>query len=143
MRTEKEIQLLDELNSIQKEKNEVCRKSSWSAVATIVGATWGLILKDDISGPAVNNIICNIILLLLLASAVVFFSLEGWRTSRESQSARNLHEQICKGNDIDDIEVVAQINKVSDWSYRVFRHELLLCGFMMLLLFVFTLIRML
>ena len=127
MRTTTKRTLLEMLNKTQAEQSQACNKSCRYAVYTIIGTVWGILIKED------ANPEDKIILFAVLSVSVMFFCIEAWRLCSSARKACKLHEGLCKGI-YDELDVQVQMNIKSDWVYKVFYVQLLLCGAMILLL---------
>ena len=130
--------LKESLNEIQKEQANACGKNTRAAVLTIVGTVWGFLIgKANII--MIGNTNHALVLIMIIAMACAFLGLDAWRHYSVANEARKLH-RILIIEDEDPVRVEARMNKKSDWSFKVFKYQLLLGLIMVVVLITYSIL---
>lgn len=130
--------VLNQLNDIQKEQTRICVKTTRSAVFSIVGTVWSILIgKTNI---AILEKISHVeFLMIIIAIACIFLGIDAWRHYSVANEARKLHHVLVI-EDEDTLRVEMKMNKKSDWSFKMFKYQLLIGGIMTIALIAYSVI---
>lgn len=122
----KEESVLDLLNTVSKEQMKLCTKKASYLVIAIFTSAWGFLFtaKYDLD---------KFLLSLTILCAILYFFFLIYREYHFACRVRILHEQ-CLKQKITIEEVNDTYNKLSDWTYKIFRSQLIFLALMVLVM---------
>ena len=126
----KEENILNLFNRVGEEQMKLCTKKASYLVLVIFTSAWGFLFtaKYDLD---------KFLLSLTILCAILYFFFEIYREFRFACRVRILHEQCLKQKIAID-EVSNVYNQLSDWTYKIFRNQLIFLVLMVLIMGIYV-----
>lgn len=131
--------LLRQLNEMQSDQIKICVGTTKSAVFSIVGTVWSILIGEGHIATTNKNSHVGL-LIVIVVMACIFLGVDAWRHYSVAKKARELHQTLIRGDE-DALRIEFQMNKKSDWSFKIFRYQLMVGGVMAFMLIVYSFIE--
>ena len=126
----KKDDILELLNKSGEEQIKLCTKKATCLALIILVSAWGFLFRAKYD-------LDKFLLSLTILCAFLYFFYEIYREFHFACRVRILHER-CFRQKITDEEVNNAYNELSDWTYKIFRNQLLFLALMVLVMAIYV-----